>query len=125
MNALKLLAAVAVVGLAGTGLRAEDKPDYAKMVVGKWTVAKADEGTVGAGATVEFTADGKVKATHKKGDEDFTAEGTYKVDGDKLHMTMKVGDMERKMEITITKISKTEMHTKNEEGKKVELTKKS
>ncbi len=124
MNAMKLLAAVAVVCLAGASARAEDKPDYAKMVVGKWTVTKADEGTVGAGATVEFTSDGKVKAVHKKADEDVTVEGTYKLDGDKLLMTLKIGDMERKMEITITKISKTEMHTKNEEGKVVELTKK-
>jgi uncharacterized protein (TIGR03066 family) len=123
MNALKLLAAVAVVGLVGTGLRAEDKADNAKLIVGKWTVTKADEGTVGKGATVEFTSDGKVKATHKKGDEDMTIEGTYKVEGDKLHMTMKVGDDERKMTITITKISKTELHTKNDEGKMVELSK--
>ena len=124
MNALKLLAVTAVVCLLGAAVRAEDKADNAKLIVGKWTVTKADEGTVEKGAIVEFTADGKCKATHKKGDEDVTAEGTYKVDGDKLTMNMKIGDMERKIDITILKLTKTELHTKNEEGKMVELTKK-
>jgi uncharacterized protein (TIGR03066 family) len=121
MNALKLVAVAAVVCLVGAAARAEDN---AKLIVGKWTVEKADEGTVGKGATVEFTSDGKVKAVHKKGDEDVTVEGTYKVDGDKLTMTLKIGDMEQKIDITIKKLTKTELHTENSEGKKVELMKK-
>lgn len=124
MNALKLMAVAAVACLVGPSARAEDKADYAKLIVGKWTVTKADEGTVGAGATVEFTSDGKVKAVHKKGDEDVTVDGTYKLDGDKLQMIIKAGTDEHKLEITITKLTKTELHTKNEEGKAVELTKK-
>jgi uncharacterized protein (TIGR03066 family) len=123
MNALKLVAVAAVVCLVGATARADEK-DNAKLIVGKWTVTKADEGTVGAGATVEFTSDGKVKAVHKKGDEDMTVEGTYKVDGDKLTMTLKIGDMEQKIDITIKKLTKTELHTENSEGKKVELAKK-
>jgi uncharacterized protein (TIGR03066 family) len=125
MNVIKLLGVTAVVCLLGPAVRADDKADNAKLIVGKWTVEKADEGTVDKGATVEFTADGKCKATHKSGDQDVTVEGTYKVDGDKLTMTMKVGDMERKIDITILKLTKTELHTKNAEGKMVELMKKS
>lgn len=121
MNVLKLVAVAAVVCLIGTSVRADDN---AKLIVGKWTVEKADEGTVEKGATVEFTADGKCKAVHKVGDQEMTAEGTYKVDGDKLTMSMKFGDMERKIDITIKKLTKTELHTENSEGKKVELTKK-
>jgi uncharacterized protein (TIGR03066 family) len=125
MNVFKLVGVVAIVCLIGAGVRAEEKADNAKLIVGKWTVSKADEGTVDKGATVEFSSDGKVKAVHKKGDEDATIEGTYKVDGDKLTMTMKAGTDERKIEITIKKLTKTELHTENSEGKKVELTKKS
>jgi uncharacterized protein (TIGR03066 family) len=122
MNALKLVAVAAVVCLMVTGARADDN---AKLIVGKWTVSKADEGTVEPGATVEFTADGKCKAIHKKGTEEATIEGTYKVDGDKLTMTLKIGDQEQKIDITIKKLTKTDLHTENSEGKKVELTKKS
>jgi uncharacterized protein (TIGR03066 family) len=124
MSALKLVAVAAVVCLLGPAARAEDKADNAKLIVGKWTVEKADEGTIEKGATVEFTSDGKVKAVHKKGDEDVTVEGTYKVDGDKLTMALKIGDMEQKIDITIKKLTKTELHTENSEGKKVELMKK-
>ena len=125
MNALKLAAAVAVVGLLATGARAEDKPDYSKMMVGTWTVTKADADTVPPGTVIEFTADGKMKVTGKKDDKEMSFEGTYKVEGDKFTFTMKVGEEEHKDTITITKISKTEMLTKNKDGKTVELTRKS
>jgi uncharacterized protein (TIGR03066 family) len=124
MNALKLLAVGAIVCLLSAGARAEDKIDYAKMLVGKWEVSKADEGTVPKGTMIEFTKDGKVKANIKKDDKDETISGTYKVEGDTFTVTMKMGDDEHTQTITITKISKTEMSTKNKDGKVVELTRK-
>ena len=124
MSALRLLAVGCVVGLAGAGARAEDKPDYAKLIVGKWEISKADEGTVPLGAVIEFTKDGKVKLTGKKGDTEMAFEGTYTVEGNKFTIAMKVGDQEHKQTITITKMSDTEMATKNDEGKVVELKRK-
>lgn len=125
MNALKWLGVAAVVVLLNASARAEDeKVDYAKLIVGKWEVSKADEGTVPPGAVIEFTKDGKMKATLKKGGDDVTLEGTYKVVKDTFEMTMKVGDQERKQTITITKITDKEMSTKNKDGKVVELKKK-
>ena len=124
MNALRLVAVGAVVCLLAGGGRAEEKVDYAKMIVGKWEVAKADEGTVPAGVMIEFTKDGKVKVSGKKDGEDLNMEGTYKVEGDKFIVTMKRGDDEHMQTITITKITDTEMATENKEGKKVMLTKK-
>jgi uncharacterized protein (TIGR03066 family) len=124
MNALRLLAVGAIACLLSAGARAEDKIDYAKMLVGKWVVSKADEGTVGKGTTIEFTKDGKVMAMMKKDDKEETMSGTYKVEGDTFTVTMKMGDDEHSTTITITKISKTEMSTKNKEGKVVELTRK-
>ena len=61
MNALKWLSVAAVVVLLNTSARAQDEPDYAKLLIGKWEVAKADEGTVPVGSVIEFTRDAKVK----------------------------------------------------------------
>src|SRR5262245_57541283 len=60
MNALKWLGVAAVVVLSNTIARTQDEPDYAKLLIGKWEVAKADEGTVPEGSIIEFTRDGKV-----------------------------------------------------------------
>jgi uncharacterized protein (TIGR03066 family) len=124
MNALKMLAVGAIACLLSTGAGAEEKIDYAKMIVGKWEVTKADEGTVPAGTIVEFTKDGKFKVGGKKDDVDMSFEGSYKVEKDTFTFTLKIGDEEQKQTITITKMTDTEMHTKNKEDKKVELTKK-
>jgi uncharacterized protein (TIGR03066 family) len=124
MHAMKLLA-VAIVCLIGAGVRAEDKVDYAKMLVGKWEVSKADEGTVPVGSTIEFTKDGKMKVGGKKDDAEMSFEGTYTVKDDTFTFKLKIGDNEAMDTITITKISKTEAVTKNKEGKVVELKKKS
>jgi uncharacterized protein (TIGR03066 family) len=124
MNALKLLAVGAMVWFMSAGARAEDKIDYAKMIVGKWEVTKADEGTVAAGTLIEFTKDGKFKVNGKKDDMELAIDGTYKVEKDTFTFTMKIGDEERTQTITITKITDKEMHTKNKDDKVVNLTKK-
>jgi uncharacterized protein (TIGR03066 family) len=124
MNALKLLTVGAVVCLLVSAAPGEEKPDYAKLIVGKWEVAKADPGTVPAGATIEFIKDSKVKAIVKKGGAEMTVEGTYKVEKDTVTLTMQVGDKERTQTITITKISDKEMATKDQDGKVVEFKRK-
>src|SRR5438445_43451 len=123
MNAWKLWAPLAVVCLAVTVGRGDEK-DYPKLIVGKREVTKADEQTARTGAVIEFTKDGKVMATIKKDDKDATLEGTYKVEGDSFTVTMKVGDDDRKQKITILKLTDGELHIKNEMGKMSELTKK-
>jgi uncharacterized protein (TIGR03066 family) len=50
--------------------------------------------------------------------------GTYEVDGDKLTTTLKVGDKEAKQTLTITKLTDSEMSTKDEKGKTDEYKKK-
>jgi len=124
MSTLKLLAVGAIVSLLSIGARAEEKPDYAKMLVGKWEVTKADEGTVPPGTMVEFTKDGKFIVSGKKDGADATFEGTYKVEGDGFTFKMKIGDEEREQTIKIKKITDKEMATENKEGKNVELKKK-
>ena len=124
MNALKLLAVGVVVCLFGPVVRAEEKVDYAKMMVGKWEVSKGEEGTVAEGTLIEFTKDGKVNVVMKQDGKEEKMAGTYKVDGNKFTATLKVGEDEHTQTITITKISETEMSTENKDGKKVTLTKK-
>jgi uncharacterized protein (TIGR03066 family) len=123
MSTLRWLAVGAVVCLVG-GARADDKTDYAKMIVGKWEVTKADEGTVPPGTIVEFTRDGKFILAGKKDGTDQKFEGTYKVEKNTFTFSVKINDAERSQTITITKISDKEMATKNNEDKVVELTKK-
>jgi uncharacterized protein (TIGR03066 family) len=124
MNALRLLSACAVVCFLSATVRAEDKIDYAKMLMGKWEVTKADDGTLPTGSIVEFAKDGVLKVTIKMGDSDMTLEGKYKVEGDKFTVTFKIGDDEQKNTITITKISDKEITTKDKDGKTVECKKK-
>lgn len=111
-----------MLSLLGGVVRAEDKVDYAKMIVGKWEVTKAD--VLPIGATVEFTKDGKLKITEKMGDKEMTFEGTYKVEGDKFTVKIKIGDDEHTNTITITKISDKEMTTKDKDGNVVEVKRK-
>jgi uncharacterized protein (TIGR03066 family) len=124
MSTLKLLGAGAIVCLLSAGARAEEKIDYAKMLVGKWEVTKADEGTVGVGTMVEFTKDGKFIVSGKKDGVDSMFEGTYKVTGNTFTFTLKIEEKENSQTITIKKISDKEMATENKEGKSVELKKK-
>jgi uncharacterized protein (TIGR03066 family) len=114
MNVLKYMSVVAVVCLIAPTSRPKDKPDYAKLIVGKWEVTKADPGTVPEGAIIEFTKDGKLKASINAD----TFEGTYTLDGDKIKT--KIGDQDKET-ITIVKISEKEMSTKDKDGKEVTL----
>jgi uncharacterized protein (TIGR03066 family) len=123
MNAMKLLGLGAVLVLLSGGTRADDKVDYAKLIVGKWEATKTDEGTIPVGTVVEFTKDGKMKVTAKEGGMEMTLEGTYKVEKDTFTFTLKMGDQEFKQTITITKISEKEMSTKDKDGKVVEMKK--
>jgi uncharacterized protein (TIGR03066 family) len=110
MNALKLFAIGAVVCLLAPPVRGEEKPD-------------SDKDTVPTGAVIEFTKDGKFKATGKKGDVEMTVEGTYKVEKDTFITTMKIGDQVDTQTMTITKVSEKEMSIKDKDGKVVELKK--
>ena len=114
MKLLKYTSVAAVICLIGSTVRSEDKPDYAKLIVGKWEVTKSDPGTVPVGAIIEFTKDGKLKASINTD----TVEGTYTLDGDKIKT--KIGD-QAKETITIFKISETEMSTTDKDDKKVVL----
>jgi uncharacterized protein (TIGR03066 family) len=124
MNAVKLFAVGIAMGLFVAGARAEDA-GLSKMLVGKWEITKAAEGTPPVGTIVEFTKDGIVKVVGKKDDKEFTMEGKYKCEANKFMCTFKIGDDEKTINHSDVKISDKEMSFKSDDGKVVVLKKKS
>jgi uncharacterized protein (TIGR03066 family) len=124
MNALRLMVLVAVAAALTAGVRAEDKKDNAKLIVGTWEVTKSFDMGPTVGATIEFTKEGKVTVKAKVDGKDVNYGGTYKVDGDKLALALKRGDMERKLTISIKKLSDKELVTENEDKKSVSMKRK-
>ncbi|HLW64421.1 MAG TPA: lipocalin family protein [Gemmataceae bacterium] len=120
---LMIATGIGVLLLASSAVRAEEK-DTAKMLVGKWEASKVDEGTLPQGTIVEFTKDGKVKVTHKKGDESIDLAGTYTFANHKLTVKLKMNDEEKEHTVTIKKISATEFVAEHEDGKSITFTKK-
>jgi len=96
---------------------AEDKKDEkvdAKKLIGKWEPKEKKEG---ASVVIEFAKEGKLAITFGGKGKDVTIDGTYKVDGNKLTTTLKVGDKERSDTSTVTKLTDTELMMKDEKGK--------
>ena len=112
--------ALGVLMAACCVLSADDKKDEkidAKKLVGKWT-PKDEKNKKGADSIViEFTKDGKATVRASRDGKDFTLEGTYKLDGNKLTTTMKLGDMERMQTRTISKLTDTELVSSDDKGK--------
>jgi hypothetical protein len=80
LPSMRICSVIAVVATLGVSLVGCAKPSP----VGKWT------GTVSgmAGSTIEFTADNKVKQSAKSPMGSVDAEGTYKVNGDKIDIAI-------------------------------------
>jgi uncharacterized protein (TIGR03066 family) len=112
------------VCLFGANVRAAET-DLAKMLVGKWEITKADEGTLPAKTIVEFARDGTITVTMKMDGKEQTMSGKYKVEPHKFIVTFKEGDQEKSHTITVVKITDKEMSTKDDDGKMVECKKKS
>ncbi len=124
MNTLRsILSAIIILGLANIA-SAADKDDNKKLIVGKWEVSKADEGTVPPGATIEFTKDGKFKMNAKKDDKEESREGTYTVEGDTVSLLMKRDDGDQTVKIAIKKLSASELTVEGPDGKSVTFKKK-
>jgi uncharacterized protein (TIGR03066 family) len=79
--------AVAVLALAGHAKAADD----AAKLVGKWEVTKSG-GDTPVGAVVDFQKDGKMAAAVNLDGKDVKLTGTYKFDGKKLKVDLKLGE---------------------------------
>jgi uncharacterized protein (TIGR03066 family) len=88
--------------------------DYGNKIVGKWdTKAKGKK----LGATIEFTKDGKMQIRFDAGGNVIEINGTYKVDKDKLAMTLDAGDKKKTDTSTIKKVTDKELHLEDATGK--------
>jgi uncharacterized protein (TIGR03066 family) len=95
-----------------------------EKILGTWELTKSESGGP-LGATLEFTRDGKIKLSATLDGKAVNLEGTYAVDGDKLTVTWKVtGDKDLKDTETITKLTETELVTRDDKGKIEEFKKK-
>ncbi len=112
MIARTLLALCALAGLTAAA-----RADNQQLLVGKWEVTKADPNTLPNGATIEFTADGKLKITLSVGGKEETVNGTYTVTGAFIDVAAKVGTEEKKNKLTIKKLTTTELEAVDPEGK--------
>jgi uncharacterized protein (TIGR03066 family) len=94
-----------LVGVAGT--------DNAKKIIGVWELVKGES----PGSTVEFTRDGKLKVHAKVKDKEVNADGTYKIEGDKLKVTLTFKGKTILETNKIKKLTEKELILVDEEGK--------
>ena len=123
MNVLRLMAAGVVVCVLAVGVKADDEKPNSKLVVGTWKVVKASPGTFPLGTVLDLSKDDKVKVIRNREGKESIHAGTYKVDGAKIIITVKVAGAQQKHTLTITKIRDTEMATAHGGGGTIEFKK--
>jgi uncharacterized protein (TIGR03066 family) len=123
MNVLRLVGTGVIACLLAVGNWAADETENAKMVVGKWNVVKASPGTFPLGTVLDLSKDDKVKVIGKRDGKEFNHEGTYKVDGAKVILTVTVNGEKQKHVLTVTKINDADMVTDHLGGGTIEFKK--
>jgi uncharacterized protein (TIGR03066 family) len=105
--------------LSGNKARSAPAPrpkTNAEKILGTWKVVKVPAGQL-QDVTIEFTKDGKAKIVMRNETEEQTREATFKVDGDKVTITVALPDGKaRKDTLTIVKLTDAELHLKGEPG---------
>jgi len=104
------LAILVLVGYSG----AQDEKIDGKKLIGKWEPEKAEKG---AKMVLEFAEKGKLTLHVTFMDKTEKVDGTYKLDGNKLEVELSFGGKSEKETLTITKLTDTEMVTKDSKGK--------
>jgi uncharacterized protein (TIGR03066 family) len=113
---MRTLLGMSLVLVLAFGVSAADEKIDAKKLVGKWEMTGEKKK---AKFTVEFTADGKLHLTGTLSDgKEFTLDGTYKVDGNKIIQTLKIMDKEQMLTVTVTEFTDDEMEGEVDKGEK-------
>jgi uncharacterized protein (TIGR03066 family) len=122
MKMFRNLVIVIGIALALTASSSADTKNYPKLIVGKWKVMKADEGTVPEGAVFEFAADGKLKFHYSADGQNLAFDGTYKLDGSKFTITVQFSkDEGRSQQVEIKSLDQTTLTLIDAEKKIVQL----
>lgn len=109
-----LIGAAAVLGLAGA-VAGQDKKDEAfdaKKLIGRWESADPKKPVV-----MEFAEKDKFTLSVMIGGKAEKVDGTYKLTGQKLELTAKVGDKEQKETVTLSKLTDDEFVGTGSDGK--------
>jgi uncharacterized protein (TIGR03066 family) len=121
MNMLRLVGVGVIAGMLAVGIGVADETDNAKMVIGKWKVIKASPRTFPLGTILDLRKDDQVKVIGQRDGKEFIHEGTYKVDGAKIILTVKVEGEEQKHVLMVTKINDADMVTDHLGGGTIEF----
>jgi uncharacterized protein (TIGR03066 family) len=104
-----------VLALAlGATAEAQDKKIDGTKLIGKWA---PKEDKKGGSMTLEFTKDGKLSLAVDFMGKSEKIDGTYKLTGDKLDVTLKFGGDEKKETLTVKTLTDTELETTDTKGK--------
>ncbi|HVL12549.1 MAG TPA: TIGR03066 family protein [Gemmata sp.] len=106
---------VCVVVFAGA---AAAQDDNAKKILGAWEVAKMT-GDLPVGAVVDFQKDGKMAVILKEDGKEMKLAGTYKLEKDKLNVTLMIGEEKHEEALTIKKLTDDALELEDKD-KKVE-----
>ena len=113
---------LALLMAAAASAAAQDKKDDKKFdekkLLGKWE-PKDLPPTIKV--VVEFAKDGKLTMAIDLAGKAEKAEGTYKLEGDKLSVVLKEDGKERKETMTVLKLDDTTLTTKDDKGKEETL----
>ena len=112
--------AILILAVAGAPTDAQPKDEKfdEKKLIGKWEPPDSPKEVK---IVVEFAPKGKLLVSADVGGKAEKIEGTYKLDGDKLTLTMKTGEKERTEKVTVTKLTDTDLVTKDDKGKEETL----
>lgn len=91
----------------------QDKID-GKLLLGKWEPENKPQG---AKLVIEFAKDGKLTVDAEFGGQKVNMDGSYKLDGNQLSITMKQQGKEETTKMTVTKLNDKEMVTKDDKDK--------
>lgn len=85
-----------------------------KLLLGKW---EPETKPPGAKLVIEFASEGKLKVDAEFNGQKVNMDGTYKLDGNQLSITMKQQGKEETTKMTVTKLNDKEMVTKDDKDK--------
>lgn len=91
----------------------QDKID-GKLLLGKWEPETKPQG---AKLVIEFAKEGKLTVDAEFGGQKINMDGSYKLEGDQLTITMKQQGKEETTKMTVTKLNDKEMVTKDDKDK--------
>ncbi|MCE9530391.1 MAG: lipocalin family protein, partial [Planctomycetes bacterium] len=114
-----MFALIVCVGFVAASSAADENKD---KIVGTWSVTKGEE--VPPGTTIEFTKEGKLVFKLTLNGKEVKLEGTYKIEKDKLTVSMKTPDGKDDTETdTIKTLTADAMVLVDPKGKEVEFKK--